>query len=112
MVEMALDQAEEAKLAGSLSPKLTWELANPKWAATLNPLLANHLFGGNLLTNITLKAGNNTINHGLGEVLQGYFVVLNSAASTFYDNQRTNQRPDLTLILNSSGPTTISIYVF
>ncbi len=99
-------------MAGNLSPKLPWELANPKWAATLNPLLANPLMGGTLLQGVSLVTGANTINHGLGEKLQGYVVVLNSAAATFYDSQRTNQRPDLTLILNASAPTIISLYVF
>lgn len=112
MGELDLEVAEEAKVAGNLSPKLPWDLANPKWAAVINPILANPLVAGNLLPGLVLTTGSNTINHGLGVKLQGYFVVLNSAAVTFYDSQRTNQRPDLTLILNASGPTTISLYVF
>ena len=99
-------------MAGNLSPKLPWELANPKWAATLNPLLANPLNTGNLLQNVSLVMGSNTINHGLGEKLQGYIIIMNSAAATFYDSQRINQRPDLTLILNASAPTIVSLYVF
>lgn len=99
-------------MAGNLSPKLPWELANPKWAASLNPILSNPLINGRVLSGIVLKTGANPINHGLGEPLQGYFVILNSAAVTFYDSQSTNQRPDLTLILNASGATTVSLYVF
>lgn len=99
-------------MAGNLSPKLPWELANPKWAATLNPVLANPLLGGHLIQKQTLVSGDNAIIHGLGEKLQGYIVILNSAAVTFYDKQLINQRPDITLILNASGPTTISLYVF
>jgi len=95
-----------------LNPKLDWTLANPRWASTLNPLLANPIVGGTILHNIVLKTGANVINHTLGQKLQGYMVVLNSAAVTFYDSQATNQRPDLTLILNASGPTTVSLYVF
>ncbi len=79
---------------------------------TLNPLLANPLVNGQILSGIVLKTGANIINHGLGEKLQGYFVILNSAAVTFYDSQSTNQRPDLTLLLNASGPATVSLYVF
>jgi len=59
-----------------------------------------------------LKSGANIISHLLGRKLVGYLVILNSAAATFYDGQRTNQRPDLTLILNASAPTTVSLYVF
>ncbi len=99
-------------MAGNLSPKLPWELANPKWAASLNPILANPLLGGNLLQGLVLVSGDNVINHGLGEKLQGYIVVMNSAAVTFYDKQATNSRAQLTLILNASGATTISLYVF
>lgn len=99
-------------MAGNLSQKLPWELANPKWAATLNPIISNPLFSGNLLQGVDLATGANTINHGLGDKLQGYIVVLNSANVTFYDSQKSNPRPQLTLILNASGPTTVSIYVF
>lgn len=99
-------------MAGNLSPKLPWELANPKWAATLNPVLANPLVGGNLIQNIALAFGDNTINHGLSDKLQGYIVVMNSAAVTFYDKQSTNPRPQLTLVLNASGATRVSLYVF
>ncbi len=96
----------------SLSSKLPWELANPKWSAALNPLLANPLSSGALIEGIVVASGDNIINHTLQRRLQGYFVVMNSAAVTFYDKQRTNQRPDLTLILNASAAATISLYVF
>jgi hypothetical protein len=98
--------------AGNLSSKLPWDLANPKWAATLNPVLANPLLNGQILDKIVVRSGMNAINHGLQRNLQGYFIVLNSANVTFYDSQLLNQRPDLTLILNASGPATISLYVF
>lgn len=95
-----------------LSPKLSWELANPKWAASLNPLLANPVVGGNLLSGVIVKAGANVINHGLGVALQGYLVVGNNASATFWDTQATNPRPELTLQLQASAPATITLYVF
>ena len=98
--------------AGNLSTKLPWDLAQPKWAATLNPVLANPLLGGQLLDPQTLVLGDNTINHKLGRKLKGYFVVLNSAAATFYDKQAGNQMPQFTLVLNASAPTTVTLYVF
>ncbi len=98
--------------AGSLSPKLDWELANPKWAAALNPLLSNQLAQGLILSNVALAAGFNTISHLLSRKLVGYLVILNSSPATFYDSQATNQRPDLTLILNASAKTVVSLYVF
>jgi hypothetical protein len=83
-----------------------------RWKALLDPVIANPLQSGQLLTGIPLASGTNTINHGLGRQLRGYFIVMNSASATFYDNQSTNQMPQLTLILNSSAPTTVSLYVF
>ncbi len=99
-------------MAGNLSPKLPWELANPRWASSLNPVLANPIISGQILGPIGVITGANVINHGLGRKLQGYFVIMNNAAVTFYDSQTTNQRPELTLILNASGAATLSLYVF
>lgn len=99
-------------MAGNLSSKLDWPLANPKWAATLNPILANPIVSGQLIGPFALTTGANTLNHGLSRKLQGYIVILNSAAVTFYDSQSTNQYTDLTLVLNASGATTVSLYVF
>lgn len=100
------------KVAGNLSPRLTWELANPKWAASINPVLKNPLVNGRVISNISIVTGVNVINHGLGAKLQGYFPVLNDSNVTFYDNQATNSMSDLTLNLVASGPATISLYVF
>lgn len=99
-------------MAGNLSPKLPWDLANPKWAATLNPVIGNPLVNGLVLSNIPLVSGTNVINHKLGRNLQGYIVILKSANVDIYDSQQTNQMPDLTLRLISSGTATISLYVF
>lgn len=100
------------KVAGNLSPSLPWDLSKTKWASTLNPLLANPLVNGRIIPGVVLVTGANVINHGLGRKLQGYFVVLNDANETFWDNQATNSMPDLTLVLNASGPATVSLYVF
>lgn len=98
--------------AGNLSQKLPWDLANPRWASILNPIIENPVANGILMKNLAIKSGLNVINHGLGEKLQGYIVVMNSAAVIFYDSQSTNSTPSLTLNLIASGATTISLYVF
>lgn len=95
-----------------LSHSLPFDLMRERWASTLNPVLANPVISGNILTDVKLIAGSNTINHKLGQKLQGYIVVMNSAPATFYDLQATNQHPELTLVLNSSQATTVSLYVF
>jgi hypothetical protein len=99
-------------MSGSISPTLPWSQASYKWSSAINPVLANLLVQGQLLSGVVVKTGANTINHGLGRKLQGYFITLNSAATTFYDSQASNQRPDLTLVLNASGPSNISLWVF
>ncbi len=109
---LGLAAVEAAKVAGSLSSTLPWELASSQWPSVLNPLLASPLIHGHFLNNVRVATGANTINHGLGVKLQGYIVTLNSAAVTFYDSQASNQMPHLTLILNASGSATISLYVF
>lgn len=112
MAALALAPAEAGRVAGNLSPKLEWELANPKWAATLNPVLANPLINGSILSGIKLKTGFNLVNHLLGRKLQGYIVVLKDANVDIYDSQAVNPYPDLTVVLNASGAATISLYVF
>lgn len=99
-------------MAGNLSPKLPWDLANPKWAATLNPFLNNPMLNGRLLQDVPVVIGANSINHGLGRDLIGWFVTRNDSAETFYDSQTSNQRPAQTLQLVASGPAIISLYVF
>lgn len=42
----------------------------------------------------------------------GWRVVGINAAITLYDGQATNQTPELTLILNASGPALINLEVF
>jgi len=95
-----------------LSPRLDWPQAQTKWASTLNPIVANPLVNGIILSDVKLLSGANVVNHLLQRPLQGYIVILNDSAVTFYDSQSTNQRPELTLLLNASGTATVSLYVF
>lgn len=84
-----------------------------KWASILNPFLAKPALQVSLIKNISLVAGDNTINHGLGRPLQGWYTArLHGAYTQLYDLQDTNQMPDLTLILNSSVAVIIDLVVF
>jgi hypothetical protein len=87
-------------------------LVEQRWKSQLDPVLASPLANGRLLENQVLVSGANTLNHGLGRKLQGYFVVLNSASATFFDSQSTNSMTQLTLVLNASASTTVSLWVF
>lgn len=92
-----------------LSPKLAWPLANPKWAATLNPLLRNPLNNISLLENIQLSTGENVINHLLGRVQQGWFLVDQQGSAAIYRDAPFNSS---TLSLHSSASVLVSIGVF
>lgn len=82
------------------------------WKRYLDPILSHPINNGLILENVNLSSGINTINHTLGRALQGWIVVRQNAAATFYDNQSANIMPALTLILHASGTVTIAIYVF
>lgn len=92
-----------------LSNKIDWALANPKWAAELNPFLSNPLNDVSILKNVVLMTGTNVINHLLGRVQQGWFVLDINGAVTIYRSAPFN---NLTLSLSSSGNVTVSIGVF
>ena len=79
---------------------------------TLNPVFDTPTLAGNLLQNVVLTAGDNSINHKLGRNLIGWQITRLRAASTIYDTQDTNKSPNLTLTLNSSAPVSVDIYVF
>lgn len=78
----------------------------------LDPLLVLPLSQSNLLEDIELDTGTNTINHGLGRPLVGWFIVRKNANETVYDDQDNNSMTDRTLLLISSGAVTVSLMVF
>lgn len=83
-----------------------------QWAQQLDPVISNELLQGQLLMNQSLVVGTNTINHGLGRKLVGYFIVGQTAQASIWDSQATNQMPQLTLVLNSTAVTTVNLWVF
>lgn len=93
-----------------LSTKLPWELAQTKWPAQLNPILANPLLAGLQLDGIPLVAGvQKSINHMLGRMPQGWFLVDNSANAVIW---RALPFSTNYVTLKSSADTTISIWVY
>jgi hypothetical protein len=87
-------------------------LMQTRWASVLNVLLNNASLQSNILKDVKLIAGNNSINHGLGRNLQGWRVVRINGVASLYDLQAQNAAPNLTLILNSSAPVTVNLEVF
>jgi len=93
-----------------LSTKLPWELAQPKWASILNPVLSLPILGGNQIDSIVMTASTpKTINHLLQRLPQGWFLVDNMANANIW---RTKSWTTTTITLESSADTTISIYVY
>lgn len=95
------------------------------FGASIDQLVKNPLNSYNILNDnsavgnpssnhngLTLAAGDNVINHGLGRDLLGWIIIRCDGAQTFYDKQSTNTTPQRTLILNASGAVTVTIYVF
>ena len=80
--------------------------------AALGPLLTNPALNGRVLQGISLLAGPNIINHGLGRKLVGWMIVRQRAASSVYDAQDVNTQPALTLALVVSAPVVCDLYVF
>lgn len=96
-------------MAQPLSNKMDWELANPLWAAALNPIVANPILSGHALNNIILANGVTTVNHSLGRNMQGWIITDRNGAATIFRSQPFNS---LTLTLTSSAAITLSLWVF
>lgn len=88
---------------------LTQDLQTTRWKAILDPVLENPLNNVSILKNVELTTGSNSVNHLLGRVQQGWFLVDVNAPVTIYRSGDFNNK---TLILTSSGDCTVSIGVF
>ncbi len=93
-----------------LSAKLPWELANPKWASEINPILSMPILNGNMVSEVRLAATTPlAINHLLGRLPQGWFLTDNSANAVIW---RTKAFSQYTITLEASAATTISFWIF
>lgn len=81
-------------------------------AQLLEPMAANPLTQGNILTQVALTSGTNTIAHKLGRKLIGWQVIRQRASATLYDLQDANLTPAQTLVLVASANVTVDLYVF
>lgn len=86
-----------------------FSLLQTTWASTINPIITLPILQGLLLKNIVLATGNNSVNTLLDRMQQGWLVVDQNAASNIYRNAPFNSN---TLVLNSSAPCVISLWVF
>lgn len=91
---------------------IPFQMLQSAWGGILNPFLSNPTLQNLILKNVSLVTGANVINHKLQRKLQGWSIVRQRSAATLYDNQDTNQTPDLTLVLVSSANVSIDLVVF
>lgn len=96
----------------SLPQELPWHMADNRWGAILNPIVANPANNSLILKNVELAIGANVINHRLGKPLTGWSIIRKRASADIYDTQDTNQMPQLTLTLVSDAIVTVDLEVF
>lgn len=89
-----------------------FQLMQSKWAAVLNPVLANPALNSLILKNIQLQIGSNNIPHRLGRPLQGWKIVRKRGPAEIYDNQDQQQLPQYMLTLVSDAVVSVDIEVF
>jgi hypothetical protein len=89
--------------------KLTFDQLTTRWKSILDPVLSNSLNNCSILSNIPLVVGSNTINHKLGQMQQGWFIVDINGVASIYRSAPFN---DLTLTLTSNAAVTVSLGVF
>lgn len=90
----------------------SFQMMQNTWGSILGTLLARPANNSNILQSIHLTTGSNTVNHKLGQKLQGWTIVRQRAAASIYDTQDSNQTPALTLTLVSDADVTVDIEVF
>lgn len=95
-----------------LPQKLNLDMMQTQWATQLNPIISNPTINNLILKSVTLKTGTNVINHKLGRILQGWKSTRIRGPASLYDQQDTNQTPQLTLVLVSNADVVIDIEVF
>lgn len=84
-------------------------LLQTKWKSQLDPILSDPISNGNILPQIFLSNGATVINHLLGRMLQGFFIVDINAPATIY---RSAPKNALTLTLTSSASCIVDIFVY
>jgi len=88
---------------------LVLSLMQNRWGSILNPVIACPMAKVQILADIPLITGANTINHKLGRKPQGWFLTDRDGSASVF---RSAAFTDLTLQLTASAPVTVSIGVF
>lgn len=91
-----------------LSTNLPWELARAQWPATLNPVIAAPILQGKQVQ-VNLQTGVNQVVHGLKKLPQGWFIVDTDESIQVFRSAPFNTS---TLILTSSAPANVAIWIY
>ena len=86
-------------------------LLQSRWAAILDPIIANEATNPVILKNIVLSSSS-IINHTLGRKLVGWEIIRQRGDASIYDRQDINASPDKTLLLTSSSGISVDILCF
>lgn len=93
----------------SLPQNLTLDAMQQRWASILSPFISDPMNQGQLLANISLITGDNTINTLLAKKQQGWVITDITAAAIVYRSKPFNAT---TLTLNASAPCVVSLLVY
>lgn len=89
--------------------KIPFDLMQTRWASILNPFIAVPFLNGQLLTDIALINGVNTINHKLGQTQQGWMIADINGAASIYRSLPFNKT---NLTLTSNAAVTVNLWVW
>lgn len=95
----------------ALPKRLPKDQMETVWASEIEPILANLLVQGQLLSNVKLNNGSTVIDHKLGRKPIGWFLVAPQAAATVFQFA-SQPNPTLQLTLISNAAITSSLWVF
>ena len=87
-------------------------LMQSRWKGILDPVLSNPSIQSIILERVSLGVGETSIDHKLGRKPIGWRVIRLRAPAFIFDVQDFNQRPDLTLDLNSDAVTVVDLEIF
>ncbi len=80
-----------------------------KWKSQIDPLISSPLSGFQILNNVNLINGVTVVNHLLGRIMMGWFIIDIDAAATIY---RSAPFSTTTLTLTSNAACKVNLGVF
>lgn len=79
----------------------------------LTPIIRSQIIDGIVLKDISLDSSvDNVINHKLGRIPTGWFLIRKRAQADIWDIQDSNRTPSRTLVLKSSANVVVDLWIF